>query len=53
MTSRNAWAVEFTVTNTGSREGADVPQIYVAVGEPHPTRPVHELRAFTKVFHRG
>ncbi len=49
-TGRNAWIVEFTVTNTGSRPGADVPQIYVAVSEPYPTRPVHELRAFTKVF---
>ncbi len=46
----NQWTVQFTVTNTGSRPAADVPQIYVAVTEPHPTRPVHELRAFTKVF---
>jgi beta-glucosidase len=47
---RNAWTVDFTVTNTGRRDGADVPQIYVAVSESNPTRPVHELRAFTKVF---
>lgn len=46
----NQWTVQFTVTNTGSRPAADVPQIYVAVDEPRPTRPVHELRAFTKVF---
>jgi len=46
----NQWTVQFTVTNTGSRAAADVPQVYVAVDEQHPTRPVHELRAFTKVF---
>ena len=46
----NQWTVQFTVTNTGSRAAADVPQVYVAVHEQHPTRPVHELRAFTKVF---
>jgi beta-glucosidase len=46
----NQWTVQFTVTNTGSRAAADVPQIYIAVDEPRPTRPAHELRAFTKVF---
>jgi beta-glucosidase len=44
------WTVRFTVTNTGSRAAYEVPQIYVAVDESHPSRPVHELRAFTKVF---
>jgi beta-glucosidase len=46
----NSWTVQLTVTNAGSRPAADVPQLYVAVDEPRPTRPVHELRAFTKVF---
>ena len=46
---RNAWTVEFTVTNNGARDAADVPQVYVAVDEKHPTRPAHELRAFRKL----
>jgi len=46
---RNAWTVEFTVTNTGTRAAADVPQVYIGANEPHPTRPGHELRAFRKV----
>jgi beta-glucosidase len=44
------WTVQFTVTNTGLRAANEVPQVYVAVDEPRPSRPVHELRAFTKVF---
>ena len=44
-----AYAVSFDVTNTGSREGADVAQLYV--GEDHPTveRPVQELKGFERV----
>ncbi|MCH4209311.1 beta-glucosidase family protein [Bifidobacterium sp.] len=37
----------FTVTNTGSCRGADVPQIYVASGQPG--RPAHELKGFERV----
>jgi beta-glucosidase len=41
--------VFFDVTNTGSREGAEVAQVYV--GEDHPTveRPAHELKNFARV----
>jgi len=49
LAGRNAWTVEFTVANTGARDAADVPQVNVGVDEPHPTRPVHELRSFRKL----
>jgi beta-glucosidase len=41
--------VFFDVTNTGSREGAEVAQVYV--GEDHPAveRPAHELKNFARV----
>ncbi len=41
--------VEFDVTNTGSRKGADVAQVYVS--EPHAKvpRPAHELKGFERV----
>ena len=41
--------VGFDVTNTGSRPGAEVVEVYV--GEPHPAvpRPVKELKGFAKV----
>ncbi|MBB5136942.1 beta-glucosidase [Thermocatellispora tengchongensis] len=47
-TGVNAWTVRVTVTNTGSRHGEEVVQLYVAFDEPHPTRPRHELRGFAK-----
>jgi beta-glucosidase len=42
-------SVDFDVTNTGSRAGADVAQVYV--GDRHATvpRPVKELKGFAKV----
>jgi beta-glucosidase len=41
--------VEFDVTNTGQRAGAEVAEVYV--GEPHATvpRPVKELKGFNRV----
>jgi beta-glucosidase len=47
----SSWQVEvqFDVTNTGKREGADVPQVYVgSQGSPVP-RPAKELKGFAKV----
>ncbi|MEU0405806.1 glycoside hydrolase family 3 C-terminal domain-containing protein [Streptomyces sp. NPDC006197] len=43
------WTVEAGVTNAGTRFAHEVVQLYVAFDEPHPTRPRHELRGFTKV----
>jgi beta-glucosidase len=39
----------FDVTNTGSRKGADVAQLYVGDNEPLVPRPVHELKGFERV----
>ena len=43
------YQVTFDVTNTGSREGADVAQVYV--GDPHSrvARPAKELKGFSRV----
>ncbi|HEY0083390.1 MAG TPA: glycoside hydrolase family 3 C-terminal domain-containing protein, partial [Pyrinomonadaceae bacterium] len=42
-------AVEFELTNTGAREGAEVAQIYVRDVESSLPRPPRELKAFHKV----
>lgn len=39
-----------TVTNTGSRDGAEVLQVYVKPLTPTVKRPVHELKSFKKLF---
>jgi beta-glucosidase len=41
--------VSCTVTNTGSRAGAEVVQLYVGDSHARVRRPVRELRGFTKV----
>jgi beta-glucosidase len=41
--------VSFDVTNTGSRAGADVAQVYVAEKAPRVPRPAKELKGFAKV----
>jgi beta-glucosidase len=41
--------VAFDVTNSGSRAGADVAQVYVAEKAPKVPRPAKELKAFAKV----
>ena len=41
--------VSFDVTNTGSVEGAEVPQIYVSEQKPAVPRPIRELKGFCKV----
>ena len=41
--------VQCTVTNTGSREGAEVVQVYVAPRKPSVPRPPRELKGFAKV----
>ena len=42
--------VEVVVTNTGTRRGAEVVQLYVAPLEPRLVRPPKELKAFEKVW---
>jgi beta-glucosidase len=41
---------EFDLTNTGSRAGAEVAQLYVHQENPSLPRPVKELKGFKKVF---
>jgi beta-glucosidase len=41
--------VSVTVCNTGARAGAEVVQVYVAQRSPSVTRPVKELKRFSKV----
>ena len=45
----NADAVTLRVKNTGSREGKQVVQLYVAPKKPTSIRPIKELKAFQKV----
>ncbi|WP_432971206.1 glycoside hydrolase family 3 C-terminal domain-containing protein [Dactylosporangium sp. CA-233914] len=44
-----AATVRFTVTNTGDRAGADVPQVYVEDVVSSVDRPIRELKGFAKV----
>ena len=43
-------AVKFNVTNTGDRDGAEVPQIYVRDLEASVERPRIELKGFDKIY---
>lgn len=49
-TGKNAVQVKATVTNTSQVDGAQTVQVYVAPGKAKVHRPVHELKAFSKVF---
>lgn len=42
--------VTIQVVNTGSRDGAEVVQLYVSPVKPRISRPIKELKAFKKVF---
>ena len=42
--------VTFTLKNTGSRDGAEVAQVYVSAAAPRIYRPKKELKGFRKVF---
>ena len=44
--------VSFDVKNTGTREGADVAQLYVGNPQAKVARPVKELKGFSKIFLR-
>jgi beta-glucosidase len=41
--------VEFEITNTGSRDGTEVAQVYVRDGHSRLARPLQELKGFKKV----
>ena len=41
--------VEFDITNSGSRKGADVAQVYVSDPGARVPRPLHELKGFERV----
>lgn len=43
------YEVSFSVTNTGSRPGAAVPQVYVSEDNARVARPLKELKGFTKL----
>ena len=45
-----ALKVNFVVTNTGSRRGAEVAQVYVTELSPRLPRPPQELKAFDKIW---
>lgn len=42
--------VSFTLTNTGSRAGREVPQVYVEPRAPKVDRPLRELKGFEKIL---
>jgi beta-glucosidase len=44
-----SWVARVTVTNTGSRAGAEVAQLYIAPPPSAVVRPVRELRGFRRV----
>ena len=46
----DARSVTLTVTNTGSRAGAEIIQVYAAKPDAQIFRPAQELKAFTKVW---
>jgi beta-glucosidase len=44
-----AYEVSFDVTNTGSKAGADVAEVYVSEDKPQVPRPPQELKGFARV----
>ncbi|MZI92850.1 glycosyl hydrolase family 3 [Vibrio sp. CAIM 722] len=42
--------VTFTVTNSGSRAGYAVPELYIKPINPTVSRPKHELKGFSKIY---
>ncbi|MGA7639913.1 MAG: fibronectin type III-like domain-contianing protein, partial [Candidatus Acidiferrales bacterium] len=43
------YQISFDVTNTGTREGADVAQVYVSDPQSRVLRPVKELKGFARI----
>jgi beta-glucosidase len=48
-TGNGAYEVSFDVTNTGTKAGADVAQVYVSEDHPEVPRPPQELKGFARV----
>jgi beta-glucosidase len=48
-----AYQVSFDVTNTGSRDGADVAEVYVGEVHPRLPRPEKELKGFARISLRA
>lgn len=48
--SVNEKGAEFTITNTGTIDGAEAAQLYVSAKSPNVYRPAKELKGFIKVF---
>ncbi|MGA9670470.1 MAG: glycoside hydrolase family 3 C-terminal domain-containing protein [Terracidiphilus sp.] len=48
-TSNGTYEVGFDVTNTGTKAGADVAQVYVSEDHPQVPRPPQELKGFSRV----
>lgn len=46
----NEWGASFTLTNTGTRDGAEVAQLYISMPDGEVFRPAKELKGFKKVF---
>ena len=50
FSSNERVALTFKITNTGSRDGSEIAQIYIKDDESSVERPLKELKAHTKVF---
>lgn len=50
LSGQDTLIVSYTVSNTGSREGAEVSQLYISDPESSVERPVKELKGFSKVY---
>lgn len=50
VTDKKPFTVEFTLTNTGDRDGAEIVQLYVEPLTPTVIRPIKELKGFEKIF---
>lgn len=48
----NPEGAEFTLTNTGNRDGAEVAQLYIGMKDGKVFRPAKELKGFQKVFQK-
>ena len=54
LRSNKLYEVSFDITNTGSRNGADVAEVYVGESHPRVPRPLKELKGFARVsLHPG